>query len=508
MDPSQIASPVKQPRRVSGFALLVALLATFAAGKPILYDTLDPDSFWHLRVANQLHQQGIAPIVDEISFASIKQPWTPYSWLAELGMKAIWDIAGYRGAIATQALMMGGFVIFIALAARELTQRDRDTENQNPIAVIVATTFAMYIALPFLSFRPVTFVFVMLALCAWLLLRDRRLLECSRAVWWLGPITVLVTNCHFFSIVIPLWVSALMVGSVVEGNSKSSKRYGWLLLVTLLACCMTPMLPGVVRQIWSYQTADPMVSAGLITELRPFWVDPICTSIVASAIGCAIFNRRRLRAGEWFWLIGSLVLYIRLARLSPAYAPIAAASLAACLPQFSGRVLERFVIRVAVASIIALGIVRLAIEFPHSDRTMNAWLNRHAEYGPGYPAAAAEYVASHVHPDRGRLINEFSWGGYLAWKLGDHYQVLVDGRTQLFAPKLWQSLYLENLAQSRPVLESALADAAILPVKKSRFAEVLRGMGWQTAYRDNIAEVLLPPAAMIGRSDDSLPLSN
>ena len=44
----------------------------------------------------QLQQEGIGPLVDHISFASVKKPWTPYSWLAELGMKWIWDHATWR----------------------------------------------------------------------------------------------------------------------------------------------------------------------------------------------------------------------------------------------------------------------------------------------------------------------------------------------------------------------------------------------------------------------------
>ena len=96
---------------------MIALLALAAAGKAVLYDTLDPDCFWApARCRWQLERDGIGLIVDDISFASIKQPWTPYSWLAELGMKQLWDIGGYRAAVATQALMMAAFVVLIALA--------------------------------------------------------------------------------------------------------------------------------------------------------------------------------------------------------------------------------------------------------------------------------------------------------------------------------------------------------------------------------------------------------
>src|SRR3954452_16506163 len=87
----------------TGFMLMISLLALVAAGKTILYDTLDPDCFWHLRVAEQLQRDGVGPIVDHLSFASIKTPWTPYSWLAELAMKAIWDAGGFRAALLVSA---------------------------------------------------------------------------------------------------------------------------------------------------------------------------------------------------------------------------------------------------------------------------------------------------------------------------------------------------------------------------------------------------------------------
>ena len=81
-------------REVLGFSLLLGLILLAAAGKGVLYDTLDPDAFWHLRVAEQIQRDGVRPLVDDISFSSIRQPWTPYSWLAELTMKSIWDRGG------------------------------------------------------------------------------------------------------------------------------------------------------------------------------------------------------------------------------------------------------------------------------------------------------------------------------------------------------------------------------------------------------------------------------
>src|SRR5436305_15222385 len=97
------------------FALVIALLMCSMAQKAARFSTLDPDAFWHLRVADQLHRDGIRPLVDDLSYMSIRTPWTPYSWLAELGMHAVWDIAGLRGAIVAQASESALVIAMVAL---------------------------------------------------------------------------------------------------------------------------------------------------------------------------------------------------------------------------------------------------------------------------------------------------------------------------------------------------------------------------------------------------------
>src|SRR4051812_5298183 len=101
-----------------GFALFVGLLALTAGGKAVLFDTLDPDSFLHMLAAKQMKVDGIGPIVDHQSFASVQTAWTPYSWLAEFGMLWAWDLGGYRAAIMVQAAMGAYLIILISLSCR------------------------------------------------------------------------------------------------------------------------------------------------------------------------------------------------------------------------------------------------------------------------------------------------------------------------------------------------------------------------------------------------------
>lgn len=485
-----MSTAVSSPR--AGFILLIALLATLAGGKAILFDTLDPDCFWHLKVAETLQSQGIGPIVDDLSFSSVKEPWTPYSWLAELAMKGIWDAGGFRLAIAVQAMLQAGFIVFIALASRELCGQGRS------LSIGIACAFAGYLSLPFLSFRPVTMVLVLLALGTWLMLRDRRLNERSKAIVWLVPITLIATNMHLFAFFIPIWIVMMMTGSALERNPRSSRRYGLLLVVCALASVGTPMLNGMMHSIVFYSWRDAMVASPVISEMQGILTGNYFNLVLLLALfACIIGKRKSIRAGEILWLIFSTALLLKLGRFAPIFAIIAAPLLTATMPALSDELLSRRPVIATLWVVLVLIVGRLVVDFPSSSVPMSAWLNRHGPDAPGYPTAAADYVDARVAPQSRRLINEFTWGGYLEWRLNGRFLTLLDGRTQVFPAQLWKATYLGNDSDRQELVKQTGADAALIPAGKSLFRSALQSQGWQSVYKDDRAEVLLPPGASI-----------
>src|SRR5262249_53409633 len=159
----------------------------------------------------------------------IRTPWTPYSWLAELGMKAAWDSDGLRGAVIAQALLGAIIIGLIALACLAMSGIAPQSERFMPAAVgtLLATAW-MFV---FLAFRPVTLAIAFMAAIVWLLLRDRRLNERSRAVWLIVPLTVLLVNVHVFVIFAPALIGALLLGAIIE--RKNVRRYALMLALSL-----------------------------------------------------------------------------------------------------------------------------------------------------------------------------------------------------------------------------------------------------------------------------------
>lgn len=505
-----------------GFALLLGLVATAAGAKAVLHDTLDPDCFWHLRVAAQLETDGIGPLTDRLSFASVQEAWSPYAWLAELAMKQVWDRGGgYRAAVAAQAVLQILFVLAVALGCRAARRADEprsrwipspraghDADHPSLVSSLVATALAGAMSLPYLGFRPSTACLLVLAACAWLLVRDRARREQTRAVWLVIPLTVLAVNLHLVALAVPLWALALLIGSVWERcvvarpaerreADRRCARCFVLLCGTGFACLCTPMLPGMIEAVLHFQFADPMVRFGFSHTAAVAVRGELGFRITLGALVVAglilIVNRRRLRAGEVLWLACGAALVVRMDRFVPLLAMSAAPMLAVVLPRLPDRPLTLPLVRVGLAGCLAVAMFGVARGFPSHGHPMEQWVNRRGPDAPGYPTEAARFVATSLRPETGRLISEIDWGGYLEWRLGDRYQLLLDGRTHLFTPEFWRATYLAAPDRRRAFLEQVDADAAVLPARRSVFREPLAHLGWRTAYADDRAVVMVPP---------------
>lgn len=506
-----------------GFLLLLGILATAAAGKAVLFDTICPDAFSHLRVAAQLQSDGVGPLVDRLSFASRPRAWSPYSWLAELGMKSLWDRGGYRGALAAQAALQAIFILTVALGCRAARRADEPRSRYIPspraakgemppppcyLSAALATTLAGALSLPYLGFRPSTGALLILAVCAWLLVRDRACRERSRAVWLAIPLTALAINLHPYALAMPAWVLALLIGAAWERlfvalpperpeAERRVSRYLLLLIATSAACLATPMLPGIIEALLRFSTADPMLRFAIGAEPRAHFHGPVARLTISAGVLAALIlllNRRRLRAGELVWLLFGGVLVMRLDRFTPLLAMSAGPMLAVVLPRLGDRPLAFPLVRVGLAGCLAFAVTRVALGFPAPGRPFDQWVNRRGPATAGYPTAAADFVAANVRPTSGRLISEIAWGGYLEWRLGDRYQLLLDGRTHLFTPEFWKATYLSDPDRRRAFLEQVNADAAVLPAGRSVFRASLAHLGWTSVYRDDRAEVMVPPA--------------
>ena len=105
-----------------------------------------------------------------------------------------------------------------------------------------------------------------------------------------------------------------------------------------------------------------------------------------------------------------------------------------------------------------------------------------------YPVGATAWVRAH-HPE-GNLLNTFDWGGYLIWKLPE-YPVSIDGRADLYTDELKTFGALLD-GKGWPAIVARDHDGvAILPTDAGLTKAMAEDPGWQVAYRDQVATVLV-----------------
>src|SRR5712691_7620359 len=94
-------------RKVFSFpALLGALLVAggFASARSSL---ADPDTWWHLKVGEQILRTHAWPTADPYSFTVSGTPWIAYEWLGEVIMASAARLGGLRAPAALLVALVG-----------------------------------------------------------------------------------------------------------------------------------------------------------------------------------------------------------------------------------------------------------------------------------------------------------------------------------------------------------------------------------------------------------------
>lgn len=108
-----------------------------------------------------------------------------------------------------------------------------------------------------------------------------------------------------------------------------------------------------------------------------------------------------------------------------------------------------------------------------------------------FPKAAVEYMKQQRLPQP--IFNEYTWGGYLIWKLYPDYHVYIDGRADVFGEKLVAEFIQVNDGKPgwRELLQQ-YGTQTVLVKSDSAIASLLaEDSRWQKVFEDNQAVILV-----------------
>ena len=502
------------------FVVTLLLVFGMAARTP-----LDTDVWWHLRAGEDFWTTG-GPVLSELhSYTRAGAPWTNLYWLAQAGLYQVFRAGGAFGLgllVASLAAVQMGLVY----AAAEGPALPR----------AFGVVLGALVSSPVWSARPQIWSLVLLALTGWILLEFRR--GRWNRIYWLLGVFWLWPNLHpgfalGFALLGCFTAGALLDYLVYPPTSPAAdwtgdwdallpmRRIGQAAAVGGVGALLAMVNPNGLRTwLLPFQTVGMQVLQQSIEEwASPDFHDPMqllfLVLLFVGVLGLAL-ARRRVRTGDLvtFILFGTLgflarrnfgpfaVVAVPVAvgygadalrawweRARPAWEHLRGRFHLEGLEQALGtndtelrqHLLRKRLINLGAAAFLGgTAFIKLfSATYPAVVQAYEAQM---------FPTGAADWIEA--NQPAGNMLNSYSWGGYLDWRLRGH-PVFVDGRTDIFQDEIVrQWLQVVNLA---PGWEDVLArwQVGFVLIEADRPMARAVPAGWRAAYRDGVAVVLV-----------------
>lgn len=471
--------------RVLGSRVLFGLFLTYLLFFFGAHDGVsDPDIWWHLRNASLLVHSGHFIHADTLSYTVAGKPWVNFEWLSELPYYFAYVWLGLSGLYVTMMLLATAIILGIYRLAL--------LRSQDTVAAFVASFVAVLFAT--VSLAPRTLLFGWLCLVVelgilWGLEKGRD------HTAWLPVLFLLWINLHgswflglglmllFFAcgliegewgaLYATRWSAAqkrkLAVVTVASVAALFVNPYGWRLVAYPLDALVHDKVGMKYIAEWASLDFHSMLGKTVLVTL------------LAMALLQLVRGRR--------WLLQDFVLaavgvfgaltYVRFVFLCG----ILVLPLLAQLLRLPARERERthkpgrWLNAVAIAVLLAL----IAKSYPKAGQL-------HAGIAQSFPEKALPYVRGLA--GKGRLLNEYRWGGYLEWEAPE-VKTFIDPRSDIFVENGIMADYAKaaHIEDTFGVLDKYQIQYVLMP-RQTPLAYVLaHNPAWTTAYEDEQAAV-------------------
>lgn len=481
-------------RRVPWWTLPIAGL--FAALPFITRRVGDPDYWWHELTGQWMAQNHAVARADLYTYTVSGASWTDQEYGSQLIFYALRSIGGLTLTSIVFALIV--WAGFWFLHAR-IKQRDHSPWIAGAALVLAAGAgFAIW------GPRPQMFDFTFVALeIYWI---ERYLRGLSRAVYWLPVLVLVWANVHggfvFAFFILGLTVAALVVRWLWEGRSHSQlTTIRQLLLIgagSVGASLITPWGPSLFAYVWQTQFSSQL--SGFVRE----WQSPdfhMLNMLPYEAMLLLVFVGmawRRPRLVDVFLVVATALMSLRALLFIPIFIAVATPVLAWQWSAIWVELRQRIVAhrRVTTPALLpgALGALLAVVAAASVAVSVYTLRGQTAATAANYPVAAADWLATHQTVGT-RMLNEYSWGGYLAYRF--HTQstrrVFIYGESELMGDTLLARYAdINNLRSDwRRLLDDYGVDYVIFPVDTPLVSALDASSGWSRAYSDSLAAIFV-----------------
>ncbi len=434
----------------------------------------DPDSFWQVKMGQDILRNGAVPRTDAYSFTMAGQPWISTQWLAQVIFALAFRVAGWSGPVILAA---AAAALAFAILARELMRR------LQPVAVLAFVLIAFVLTASHLLARPHVLTLPILVFWAARLLRASEQREPPPLV--LAGLIVLWANLHGgfifgLALIVPIMLDALVSAEPAQRRFLAQR---WVLFGVVAGLCSGITPYGFEALAGSKRILDLGPALQLINEWRPTdfgKLGPFEVVLLAD-LALSWWRGVTLPVVRILLVIGLVHLALTAERNHEVLALLAPLVVAAPLArQGLGRdtappALSAAAVSAGVGAFILMTLLAITT----------------ATYVPNPRNTPHEALAHLKAINAQRVLNDYEFGGFMIW---NGMPTFIDGRTELFGASMLAN-YSRALEHAEPVaLAQLLAQHRIdaVLVRSDRHSVDLFALmpGWIKVHADPVATVI------------------
>jgi tetratricopeptide (TPR) repeat protein len=412
------------------------------------------DYWWQLRTGAWIAETGSVPREDVFTYSVPGEPYLDIHWLHQLGLHALFQAGGHAGVVVGKIVL----VLLLTLVVGAIGWR-----RGRAWVTAAGVGLMLVVAGDRLMPRPELPSFVLLGAILWLLDRDQR----RQDAWLFAivPLVALWANLHgLFALGVAVCGIALAAEIVrpwvVPATSLRVRRVGRFAALTgataLATLCNPNLLDGALYPLQQFGMIGPEETRGLfgslIQELLPTIggsqaLPPLLATLALGLAGASLLamslNWRRLEALDPLLWVAFGYLALSAQRNLALFGIVAAALWARNLNAYLDRRPPRPRRGALAAAVVTLALAWVSVDVASSRFFSRTGSFREAGFGPLellYPIGAAEWLARERPP--GRIAHQMADGGYLIWRLWPEYEVLVDGRLEIYGEERFAELQI------------------------------------------------------------------
>jgi hypothetical protein len=446
----------------------------------------DPDLWMHILTGRAILRTGHIPRFDTYSYSAAGMPWHNHEWLAQVALAASYAHLGVFGLKLLKLLCASVTILALAIGI-SATRASSRIQRLTLIFTAVALATQM-------QFRPQLFTFMMLSIVMTLVAIE--VYRGGAILWPLIPMFALWANLHGgYTIGLGAMIVAVAVlfiqGLGDTGRKTSARRLGLVTLGCAAATILNPFAAGLWTGV-AHSVSDPLIGQivndwvplpktllDLWRESRPQLLQYVAPILLFAGFIAAVAMAPDLGDAA---LLAVATIFIGGAFYATRNVALAAIALAIPLARHATAALEPTpaVSNEPAPALLAISALLVALLGGTFSNRLKTW--------KPVPAGAVAFIERHgLH---GNILNQYEWGEYLAWHLGNDSRVFIDGRCELVYPDRLirqYATFFYGLAGADAMLGTFPHDFVLIGPHTKGYEVVSNDRRWQLIYSDATA---------------------